>query len=108
MPTGIYHILLIQSRKLENAIVIAGSCADEPNASKAFCIIGTAITVPITARTINSKNYTKFGIKISLIFLFKASELSRYSTACCNAFVSDPDISPTLIILIYIGGKTDP
>ena len=106
--TGIYHILTIQFRKFENARVKGGNFAVEPKLSNTPCIIGTDIIVPITANNINATNCTKFGINISFSFLFMAAVFSRYFTACSNAFVREPDNSPTLIIFIYIGGNTEP
>ena len=104
---GIYHIFATAFIKFENHNVNAGNLASEPKLLNTFWIIGTDIIVPTTAKTINTTNCTKFGINISLSFLFIASVSSRYFTACSNAFVSEPDNSPTLIIFMYIGGNIE-
>ena len=77
IATGIYHIFVNKSKKLENHIVNAGNCSVDPKLSNTPCIIGTDIIVPTTANTIKRQNCTKFGINISLNFLFIACVSSK-------------------------------
>ena len=78
IATGMYHISVKKSRKLENHIVNGGNCSFDPKLSNTPCIIGTDITVPTTANNIKRQNCTKFGINISLNFLFIACVSSKY------------------------------
>ena len=77
------------STTLANQSVTSGKVSAEPTWSNTFCIAGIATNVPTNNNTNNPINWIMFGIKIFLNFLFKASESSRYLTACSKEVVSD-------------------